>query len=88
MPGYLPDSEPVECETWQEAKAYIREELIRHAEEESEAAELGDKAKKNAAKIIRIETRQCRGRLRRATDKLGFGSHAGKYFWWINRERR
>ena len=32
MPGYLPDSEPVEFETFAEAKAYIVAEILRNAE--------------------------------------------------------
>lgn len=34
MPGYMPDNEPAAFETFEDAQAYIREEIKRHAEEQ------------------------------------------------------
>ena len=36
MPGYLPECEPVECDTWHEAHAYIVESLERAWDEGSD----------------------------------------------------
>ena len=40
MPGYLPDSEPVEFDDSEEAMEYIREEMRRDAEENAPEAEV------------------------------------------------
>ncbi len=31
-PGYLPDGEPIECETFDDAKRYLIDELLRDAD--------------------------------------------------------
>lgn len=42
IPGYLPENEPAEFKTFEEAKNYIVEELFRYMHELYDAGELDD----------------------------------------------
>lgn len=49
MPGYMPDSEPMHFETWQEARDAYCDELLRAADEHAEGLESFGAADKDAA---------------------------------------
>jgi len=56
MPGYLPEVEPVEFDSFKEAKKYIVEELFRYMHELYDAGELDDgEAEQTEIEILILE---------------------------------
>lgn len=70
MPGYMPDNEPACFETYDDAKAYIADEIRRHGEELD--LDVDDTSAIDAAK-----------RCEESDEETGFGETVGEYHFWI-----
>lgn len=72
MPGYLPEIEPVEFDSFKEAKKYIVEELFRYMHELYDAGELDDgEAEQTEIEILILEELE-----------YDFNFRLGDYIFW------
>ena len=83
MPGYMPDSDPVECDTWEEARDYLKEEIERAADqvctsiEAGEAEESADFEQRADAAIAALDALE---------EGAEFGQTIGAYHYWMTRQ--
>lgn len=76
MPGYMPDSDPHECDTFEEAKECMIEDLEHSAESADETTEEG------AAEIAQIEDVIPRIRVIAMPEEIGIT--IGKWHYFIS----
>jgi hypothetical protein len=72
MPGYMPDNEPAAFETFEDAQAYIREEMERHAEEAAHGVAREEAAEAFRAALERLDESESE-----------FGETIDEYHYWI-----
>lgn len=72
IPGYLPDDEPMHCDTWEQARDALAEELLaaseQYAEDDVDEARMYD---------------HVREQLNQSEPDTNFCERAGNYVWWV-----
>lgn len=82
LPGYMPDSDPAIFTSFEDAKAYIVEEIKRDAEQTVEAMELGVVTDTEATDESATPEHDS-ALLTLATTQEPFSAHVGNYVYWV-----
>jgi hypothetical protein len=85
MPGYMPESEPTECESFEQARDYIVEEL-NSVIESLYTGVLGDKtAAEDERQAALAEEQELTEAIEYVKKQPGeFGFKAGQYFYFVS----